>query len=59
MHKILKKIWFSLRIHKEKRILSALCAFVVYFFLTTKNTKNHKEKILGVLCAFVVYILID
>jgi len=29
--------------HKEK-IRNALCALVVYSFLTTKSTKNHKEK---------------
>jgi len=42
----------------KKRILSALCAFVVYIFSTTKNTKNHKEKKLSALRAFVVYFFL-
>jgi len=30
-------------------MLSALRAFVVYFFLTTKNTTDHKEKMFSAL----------
>ena len=39
-------------------MLSALRAFVVYIFLTTKNTTDHKEKMFSALRAFVVYFFL-